>query len=153
MPLSYLIVAQVLGQTLAMASYRLLLAIFIGLAAVSWQALATALPCDLDVPSQYATVAAAVTAATNGQVICVAAGEYDSAFFDLATKGLTLQGAQAGVDARNRPARTWTVGEVLPSSTETVFTHNGANFFRISGGLGATMDGIFVSRVLVVVGQ
>lgn len=133
-----------------MAKYRLLLGIFIGLAAVCGQALATALPCDLNVPSQYATVAAAVTAATNGQVICVAAGEYDSAFFDLATKGLTLQGAQAGVDARTRPAKSWAVGDALPSSTETVFTYNGGGFFRITGGLGATLDGVFVRKVVVL---
>jgi hypothetical protein len=129
-----------------MAKRRLLLGILIGLATICWQALATALPCDLNVPSTYATVAAAVTAATNGQVICVAAGQYDSAFFNLAAKGLTLQGAQAGVDARTRPARSWAFGDTLPSSTETVFTHSGQNFFTITGGLGATVDGIFVSK-------
>lgn len=56
--------------------------------------MAAALPCNLQVPSQYATVGAAVTTATTGQVICVAAGNYCDSFFDLATKGLTLQGAR-----------------------------------------------------------
>lgn len=127
-----------------MAQRRLLLGIVMGLATIWWQAMGAALPCDLQVPSQYATVANAVTAATNNQVICVAAGVYTDAYFDLATKGLTLQGAQAGVDARARAAKSWAVGDALPSATETVFTHNGGSLFRITGGLGATVDGIFV---------
>jgi hypothetical protein len=106
------------------------------------------LSCNRHVPSTYATVAAAVLAAVNGDVICVAAGVYPDAYFDLATKGLTLQGAQAGVDARTRGSRTWVPPPVgsPPSypSDETVFTHNGGVFFSIKGGEGATVDGIFV---------
>jgi hypothetical protein len=123
----------------------------LGLAAIGWPGAALvdamALPCDLNVPFTYATIGAAVTAASNGQVICVAAGSYTDAFFDLATKGLTMQGAQAGVDARTRPARLWAVGDPLPVATETVFTYSGQNFFTIVGGFGATVDGIFMQNI------
>lgn len=46
-----------------------------------------------------------------GQVICVAAGNDSDSFFNLVTKGLTLQVAQAGIDARTRAARSWAVGD------------------------------------------
>lgn len=109
--------------------------------------------CDIYVPTAptgqtgpaYTTLALAVTAASNGDVICVAAGVYNFAYFNLATKGLTLQGAQAGVDARTRTAaRDWVTGP-YPAG-ETVFTHDGGHFVTIVGGLGATVDGIFVSN-------
>jgi len=122
------------------------LSMVLGLPLLGSHSMAAPLPCDLNVPSPFATISAAVTNASNSQVICVAAGNYSDAFFDLATKGLILQGAQAGVDARTREARNWALGDPYPVN-ETVFTHSGMNLFVITGGTGATADGIFV-RVL-----
>ncbi|GAB5037663.1 elicitin-like protein 6 partial [Nannochloropsis oceanica] len=104
------------------------------------------LACDLNVPNQYLSVGLAVSSASNGDVICVAPGVYNDAYFDLATKGLTLKGAQAGVDARTRPAKHWSEGDSYPAE-ETVFTHNGGHFFTIARGIGATVDGIFMPNM------
>ena len=88
-------------------------------------------------PSQYATVGAVVTAATIGQVICVVAGNDSDSFFNLVTKGLTLQVAQAGIDARTRAARSWAVGDPLPSANETVSC-------RWVGGFGVSVESVKV---------
>jgi hypothetical protein len=122
------------------------LSMVLGLTLLGSQSMAAPLSCEINVPSQFATISEAVTSALGGQVICVAAGNYSDAFIDLATKGLILQGAQAGVDARTREARNWALGDPYPVN-ETVFTHSGGVLFVITGGTGATADGIFV-RVL-----
>ncbi len=54
----------------------------------------------IEVPGDYPTIQQAIAAASDGDTIVVAAGSYkESVTVD---KSLTLKGAQAGVDARNR---------------------------------------------------
>jgi parallel beta-helix repeat protein len=52
------------------------------------------------VPGDYATIQAAIDAASDGDTIMVAAGLYEQSV--VINKSLTLKGAQAGVDARTR---------------------------------------------------
>ena len=54
----------------------------------------------INVPDDYETIQEAIAAASDGDTIVVAAGSYEENV--TVDKSLTLKGAQAGVDARNR---------------------------------------------------
>jgi hypothetical protein len=80
--------------------------------------------CDLSVPDDHATIAAAVAAAQPHDVICVAAGNHAVANVGLG-KALTIRGAQAGVDARTRVDAD---GQPLDVAAETVIVGTGRIF-------------------------
>jgi hypothetical protein len=75
--------------------------------------------------TSYSTIQAAVNAAAAGAVITVDAGTYDETV--TISKSLTLQGAQANVDARNTRG-----SESIVYATQTVF-HVEANDVTING--------------------
>ncbi len=87
----------------------------------------------INVPADQATIQAAVNAASTGDTIVVAAGTYS----ELVTvnKQLTLQGAQAGVDARTRA--------VPPASESVVNGLAGTTSFWVKAS-GVIIDGFTV---------
>ncbi len=107
-------------------------ALLLLLASATWAA-------DLYVPSGYSTIQAAITAATPGDVIHVAAGVYHERL--TVTKSLTLIGPQDGVDpapsgARTNPAAEAVVdlvGVPLANPNVLVDIPSGVTDVRISG--------------------
>lgn len=94
-------------------------------------------------PAQYATISAAYTAASSGDVICVAAGVYNFAYTTfVAGKAITIQGNQAGVDARTRDFEAAT-----PPADETVLTHSGGSLFNVNNAQGVVIDGFYISQM------
>jgi parallel beta-helix repeat protein len=86
------------------------------------------------VPGDYSTINAAINAASDGDTIVVAAGTYqENVVID---KSLTLQGTQAGVDARTR------------SGAETIIKPNdGVGIsIRTTDGRVVTLDGLTVEN-------
>jgi nitrous oxidase accessory protein NosD len=79
--------------------FYLTMALIMALMAVIAPA-STARAAIINVPTDYPTIQAAVNAASPGDTIVVAAGTYNETVN--IDKSLTLEGAQAGVDARGR---------------------------------------------------
>jgi hypothetical protein len=80
----------------------------------------------------YSTIHDAISAAPAGSTILVCAGTYNET--DTVNKQLTIEGAQAGVDARTR---------AVPSSSESILTGGGIDFTAS----GSTFDGFTVQNV------
>ena len=75
------------------------------------------IPTNIYVPGDFATINDAVNSplVPSGSIINVAAGEYNEIITIPSTKtDLTLRGAQAGIDARNRPALLGTESIISP---------------------------------------
>ena len=101
----------------------------------------TARAAIINVPTDYPTIQAAVNAASPGDTIVVAAGTYNETVN--IDKSLTLEGAQAGVDARGRSGSESVINAPLTSSnpSATVVTTGATNIvingFKIIGSRGA----------------
>ena len=88
--------------------------------------------CDALTPTPHSTISSAIAAAVAGDTIEVCPGTYAENV--TLNKDLTLNGAQAGVDAR---------GRVASESTIAPPSGNGINL--VAGSAGATIDGFTVS--------
>ena len=87
------------------------------------------LAATINVPGDYPTIQAAVAAANPGDTILVAAGTYAVSGANI-NKALTLQGAQAGVDARDG----------RPAASESIISGSGFGTFHLSAA-DITFDG------------
>jgi hypothetical protein len=86
----------------------------------------------INVPGDAATIAAAIATATAGDTIVVAAGTYtENVVLD---KGVSLEGAQAGVDACGRDG----TGETIIDASA------GIGIRLVAGSAGATIDGFTI---------
>jgi hypothetical protein len=101
-----------------------------------------------DTPTCFATVQAAVDAATSGDTITVVAGTYAE---DVTiTKALTLKGAQTGVDGRNRTATETILRSVNVAAGDVTidgfaFSDSATTQLRVTGGA-AALSGVRVEN-------
>jgi Tol biopolymer transport system component/outer membrane biosynthesis protein TonB len=104
----------------------------------------TATAATINVPADYPTIQAAVTAAMPGDTIQCAAGNYAVVGANI-DKPLTLMGAQAGVDARD--GRPGAMESIITTGNLGVFTLNAANItfdgFTFSNLQSRTLDTYF----------
>ena len=89
----------------------------------------------INVPGDYPTIQAAVAAANPGDTIQVAPGTYAVSGANI-NKALTLQGAQAGVDARDG----------RPAASESIIAGSGFGTFHLSAA-DITFDGFTFSNL------
>ncbi len=112
---------------------RLLAAARVAFLAVGAAAPRSPSAATLTVPGQYATIQAAITAASNGDVVQVAAGTYTERLSFSGRATITVQGAGAGsttIDGAN-------------GGTTVTFTSNSSTItgFTITGGMNPQYDG------------
>jgi parallel beta-helix repeat protein len=110
----------------------------------------------LEVPGTYATIQAAINAATSGDVINVAAGAYTEAVTIPSTKVLTVNGNNAGTAAGNNPGVRGTETilnggfRILSSSAINGFSiQNGMQVGSFKYGVSAEADGISVLNCII----